>query len=372
MSSILSTEPFVLRWGIAGAGAISTKFVTDILLDPITRNVTDIKHKLAAVGSRDILRGQEFVKKLTGGDDSVKVYGSYQELCNDPDIDAIYIGTPHTHHYAVVLLALNASKHVLCEKPFTSNAAELKALVKLAKEKKRFLMEAMWTRFQPIAIEIKKVIDEGSLGDIRVLHADLSGDFDVDNIPDTHRILDPRLGGGALLDLGPYPLVWAIIAMYEHKANERSPPSKVVGSMIKSPRTGVDSTTTFVLSFDKIHGQAILSCGITMSSPMPAITIRFRNGNIIVDGKIYRPTSFTVQYFDKPGSSVVVREEKKEFSHVGGGWHYQADEVARCIRDGKLESELWSLDKSILAMEVFDQVRQQNGYAFPEGVEQVV
>jgi len=234
------------------------------------------------------------------------------------------------------------------------------------------LMEAMWTRFQPIAHAVSDLIQSKALGDIRVIHADLHGDFDIENIPKTHRILDPALGGGALLDLGPYPLVWAIIALYEHPDNERARPSNITGAMVKTPITNVDSSTVFILDFQPIQAQAILSCGITITYPNPSVTIRFRNGNILLHGPPFKPTSLTIQHFDKAGSAKIVREEKKEFSFEGGGWQFQADEVAKCVRDGKLESELWSHDKSLLEMEIFDTVRNQCGYIFPQGVEHVV
>ncbi|KDQ19043.1 hypothetical protein BOTBODRAFT_28531 [Botryobasidium botryosum FD-172 SS1] len=366
------STPFVLRWGILGAGHISSVFIKDLLLDPKTRDVLDVAHKVVAIGSRDATKAREYADRTVPGDKDVKAYGSYEELVNDEAVDAVYIGTPHTHHYNCAALALRAKKHVLCEKPFTSNAAELRSLIAIAKENNVFLMEAMWTRFLPIAEDIKNVITEGSLGDIKVLHADLAGDFNLDAIPDTHRILDPKLGGGALLDLGPYPLVWAILALYEHKRNENTPPALISGTMLKTPRTGVDSSTVFTLNFDKIEAQAILSCSITIPSPNPALTIRFRSGNIVVPAPIYRPSTYTIQYFSKPGSGDIIREEKRNFKFEGGGWHFQADEVARCIRDGKLESGVWSLDKSLLQMDIFDEVRSQAGYAFPHGVEQVV
>ncbi|KAI0821575.1 hypothetical protein BC629DRAFT_1462006 [Irpex lacteus] len=275
-------------------------------------------------------------------------------------------------HYENAKDALNAGKHVLCEKATTSNAAELRDLLALAKEKKLFFMEAMWTRFQPLVKEIKQVAEEGSLGVPVVLQADLSADFDIENIPKTHRILDPKLGGGALLDLGPYPMIWAVLALYEHPANKKARPTNITGSILKTPLTGVDSSTSWTLTFSEhLQAQAILSCSLTVPSPSPAVTIRYRNGNILVQPPIYKPNSFTVQYFDKPGSGKVVREETRTFNHVGGGWFYEADEVARNIRDGKLESETWGHDKSILLMDVFDEVRKQGGYVLPEGVEKL-
>lgn len=153
-------------------------------------------------------------------------------------------------------------------------------------------------------------------------------------------------------------MIWAVLALYEHPANKKALPTSITGSILKSPLTGVDSSTTFTLNFtEHLQAQAILSCSITLPAPTPGVTIRYRNGNILVQPPIYRPLSFTVQYFDKPGSGNVVREETRTFSHVGGGWFYEADEVARGVRDGKLESEMWGHDKSLLLMDVFDEVR---------------
>lgn len=118
--------------------------------------------------------------------------------------------------------------------------------------------------------------------------------------------------------------------------------------------------------------QAILSVGINASYPDPSVTIRFRNGNILLGGPPYKPHTLIVQYFDSPDSNKIAREEKRTLSFEGGGWQFQADEVARCIQNGKLESAIWSHDKSLLEMDVFDAVRKQGGYEFPPGVEQVV
>ncbi|EIN06157.1 NAD(P)-binding protein [Punctularia strigosozonata HHB-11173 SS5] len=367
-----STQPLVFRWGIIATGRISGDFVKDLLVDPTTRGTTDVVHKVAAVGSRSVESAQKFIQELIAGDSTVKAYGSYAEVYNDPDVDAIYIGTPHTMHYINAKDAIIAKKHVLCEKPVTSNAAELKSLLALAQEHGVFFMEAMWTRFQPLVKEVKRIMDEGSLGPVNILHADLSGDFDIENIPKTHRMLDPNLGGGAILDLGPYPLVWAILALFEDTKNDRSAFPGVSGAMLKTPRTGVDASTAFTLTFPTISAQAILSCSMTLPEPALGATIRFRQGNILIAPPIYRPMSFTVQWFDKPGSGKIVKEEKRSFEYVGSGWHFQADEVARCVREGKTQSDLWGHEKSLLAMRIFDEVRKQGGYTLPDGVEHVV
>ncbi|KAH9004722.1 NAD(P)-binding protein [Lactarius hatsudake] len=355
----------VFRWGIISTGEISKAFVKDILLDPKTRGVQDVVHKVAAVGSRNIESAISFVGKLIDADERTKVYGNYSGVYNDPDVDVVYIGTPHTFHYQNAVDAIKAGKHILVEKPATTSADEFRSLVDLAAKHGVFLMEAMWTRFQPIALAVKRVIDEGRIGAPVLVHADLSGDFDIENLPLTHRILDPNLGGGAILDLGPYPLVWAIIALYEHPANRRLKPT-VSSSMTKTPLTGVDRSTCFTLNFPELAAQAQLSCNINVPSQSISATLRFRNGNILIPEPLYRPKWFTVQYFDRPGSGKVQREETTHFEVLGGGWHFQADEVARCVRDGKLESSVWEHDKTLLEMEIFDEVRRQGGYRLPE------
>ena len=150
----------------------------------------------------------------------------------------------------------------------------------------------------------------------------------------------------------------AIMTMYEHPDNKGEAPGHIAASMLKTPITGVDATTSFVLTFSKtLQVQAILGCSITIPSPRQGGYIRFRNGNIVIHALIYKPGAFTVEYFDKPGSGNVASSETKEFSYIGGGLHFQADEVARCIRDGKLECSEWGHDKSLLVMRVFDEVR---------------
>jgi hypothetical protein len=148
------------------------------------------------------------------------------------------------------------------------------------------------------------------------------------------------------------------MTMYEHPDNKGEEPGHIATSMLRTSTTGVDATTTFVLTFNKtLQAQAILSCSITLPAVRPAGNIRFRNGNVVIHSPLYRPSAFTVEYFDKPGSGNVVDRTTKEFSYIGEGLYFQADEVARCIRDGKLESSEWGHDKSLLEMKVFDEVR---------------
>jgi len=352
-------------------------FVKDILISPTTRDVNDLVHKITAVGSRAVKSAQEFINAYASGDSSIKAYGSYDEVYADKNVDAIYIGTPHTYHYENALAAIKAKKHVLCEKPVTCNGAELRSLIAAAKENNVFFMEALWTRFQPLTLEVKKIAESGVLGEPVALQADLSGDFGIDTLDRGHRILAPELGGGALLDLGPYPTIWAIVGLYEHPSNKKAKPSNVTGTMLKTPLTGVDRSTSWTVTFapkspsdpNKLAAQAILSVNINAASNDPGVTIKYEKGIITIVSPIYLPKSFTVQYFEKDKGTV--KTETRKFDYVGHGLHFQADEVARCIRDGKIESDTWSHDKSLLEMDIFDEVRKQGGYKFPPGVEKV-
>ncbi|KAI9461486.1 hypothetical protein HD554DRAFT_1512401 [Boletus coccyginus] len=374
-----SAQPFVLRWGIISTGAISATFIKDILVDPKTRDVHDVVHKVTAVGSRGLDSAVRFIAEHAKGDPSIKAYGAYADVYADSNVDAIYIGTPHSFHYGNALDGIKAKKHVLCEKPVTSNAAELRSLLAAAKAHGVFFMEALWTRFQPLTLEVKKIAESGVLGEPVALTADLSGDFGINKLPLTHRILDPALGGGALLDLGSYPLIWAILAFYEHPSNKGAKPSNVTGTMLKTPLTGVDRSTSFTVTFspdspsapNTLAAQAVLSCNINAASYQTGVIIRYERGAIAIAAPIFCPKSFTVQYFGEGRSGSVVKEETRRFEYIGTGLHFEADEVARCVRDGKAQSQLWGHDKSLLEMEIFDEVRRQGGYNFPPGVEKV-
>lgn len=152
------------------------------------------------------------------------------------------------------------------------------------------------------------------------------------------------------------PTPQAVLALYEHPSNQKALPTSTTASMLKTPITGVDASTSWTLNFTgNLRAQAVLSCSMMATTTNFGACIRYEKGNVLVEAPIFRPSSVTIQYFDKPGGAVV-REEKKTRAYVGNGWHFEADEVARCVRDGKLESGLWSHDKSILLMETFDEV----------------
>lgn len=222
-----SSSVFTLRWGIIATGSISSQFTQDLILDPKDRMIpeldgapkkggdVDVKHVVTGIGSRSLASAQKFIdanlpEDLRAG---CHPYASYDDVFASSDVDIVYIGTPHTYHYENTLAALKAGKHVLCEKPFTFDLAELDELIALAKEKKRFLMEAVWTRFHPIAFAVQKQIFSGEYGAVWRVLADLSLDAGCDEREHPgDRMIDPALGGGSLLDLGPYPMVWVSCA----------------------------------------------------------------------------------------------------------------------------------------------------------------
>ncbi|KAI4645490.1 uncharacterized protein J4E78_009402 [Alternaria triticimaculans] len=192
----MSSQPFTLRWGILA-------FTKDLLINPQTRDASDIRHVVAAAASStSATRATSFLTSV-GAPPTARAYGSYTDLVSDPDIDIIYIATPHSHHYQLARLCLNAGKHLLVEKPITVNAAQCQELRKLAREKGRFMMEAVWTRFFPLSREVCSIIQEGKLGAIKRVFADFSFWNDVQKEFGTqHRMVNPDLAGGAGCEFG--------------------------------------------------------------------------------------------------------------------------------------------------------------------------
>nr|KIR47613.1 hypothetical protein I312_03381 [Cryptococcus bacillisporus CA1280] len=255
--------PFTLNWGIISTGRISTTFAQDLLVDPATRNTKDVNHKIAAVGSRSVQSAQAFIDKLkessegeswawgvkNGVLDGVKARGNYEEVYNDPDVTVVYVGTPHVLHHRNAKDALLAGKHVLLEKPACLEVEELDELIKIAKEKNLFFMEAVWTRFQPIAYAVEEVIKSGILGKPRRFSADFSMDVNLDALPDSSRMINPALGGGSLLDMSAYPSVWAMLLVHRHPLNTDKDPKVLFTHQTIYPRSGVDINSRWLVEW---------------------------------------------------------------------------------------------------------------------------
>ncbi len=201
VSYLLPTPSGLARPDLIFLFSFWTEFTKDLMIDPSTRDISDIKHTIvAAASSSSAGRAKKFLEECKCPS-SAKTYGSYEELVKDKDVDIVYVATPHSHHYQNTMLCLLAGKNVLCEKAFTTNAAQAKKLIETAREKKLFLMEAVWTRFFPLSMKICKLIESGELGSVHRVIADLSFGEDVENVWGTnHRMVNKDLAGGALLD----------------------------------------------------------------------------------------------------------------------------------------------------------------------------
>jgi len=320
------------RWGIVGTGLIAGMFAADVALLPDA--------VVQAVGSRSQESAAAFGDKY-----SVPTrHSSYADLVADPEIDAVYVATPHPDHHASALLAIAAGKATLVEKPFTMSAAEAAELIDAARARGVFLMEAMWTRFLPHMAHIRALLESGALGDLRTVVADHGQWFAYDP---AFRLFAPELGGGALLDLGIYPVSFASWVL--------GSPEKVT-AVSNRAATGVDAQTSIVLQY--AGGQhAVLTTTLEAATSTRA-AISGTDARIEIEHTWYAPTTFSVVHRDG-------RVEAFDEPHEGRGMGYQATEVARCVREGRTESSVMSLDETLAIMRTMDEVRRQIGLVYP-------
>lgn len=314
-----------LRWGILGTGGIAARFAADLALSGVGRVV--------AVGSRTDGAAERFANRF----DVAARHGSYEALVDDGDVDAVYVATPHPFHHANAMLALEAGKAVLVEKPFTMNADEARDLVVTARARGLYLMEAMWTRFLPHVAKLRELLAEGALGEIVSVAAD-HGQWFADD--PAFRLFAPGLGGGALLDLGIYPVSFSSMVL--------GTPDRVV-CISDAAFTGVDAQTSILLGHAS-GAHAVLTCTLRAKSATRA-SIVGTNARIDVEGDFYAPTSFRV--VARSGESTTYDDHRP----AGRGLHCQAEEVARCLAAGRTESLLMPLDESVSIMETMDEVR---------------
>lgn len=322
-----------LRWGILGTGGIA---------DSMTKDLQVLGSPVTAVGSRTQERADAFATRHG----IPRAHGSYEALVADPDVDVIYVATPHPMHAADATLALEAGKHVLVEKSFTVNAADAQAVVDLAHARGLVVLEAMWTRWLPHMRRIREIIAAGTLGDVRTLIADHNQDLPDDP---AHRIQDPELGGGALLDLGIYPVSFAWDLFGE--------PSTVQANSSPTPVTKVDRQTAIVLGYPGGQ-QAVLHAALDTAGPNTAMILG-TEARIEIDRVWYTPTSFRVV---APDGSVLESYD----SHVDGrGMQFQAAELESLVAAGRLDSEILPPSESVAIMRTLDEVRRQIGLRYP-------
>ena len=321
-----------LRWGILGPGGISVTILNDFRIAGI---------QVDAVGSRSLERALSYAKEHSVD----RAYGSYQELVDDPDLDVIYISTPHNSHYENAIQAIRAGKHVLVEKPFTLSANQAIGIATEAKEHNVFAMEAMWTRFLPNHTRLFEIIQSGVIGAPKYLIADHNQYLPIATAPRLH---DPKLGGGALLDLGVYPISFA------HRLFGK--PERIMASSVLTSQK-IDEATATVFEYSGGR-QALTHCGMTVAGPVTA-TVMFDSGRVEMSRSFYEHSSFEV--FDQTNQLI----DSYEGNIEGRGMQFQALEVERCIEAGLLESSVMSLAETIEIMQVMDEIRSQTGIEYP-------
>lgn len=318
------------RWGIIGAGGIARTFARDIgLLE---------NHEIAAIGSRDLAKAEKFAAEF-----HATPLGSYEDLVAS-DVDAVYVATPHSLHAENSILALNAKKPVLCEKPFAVNAVQASAMISASQENSVALMEAMWSRFLPHYQSVREIVDSGELGELVALYADHGQPLPADRY---YRLHAPELAGGALLDLGIYPISLAFMVLGE--------PDSIIASS-EPTESGVDAQTSMIFSYFTGQ-QAVMTTTLKVRTPCTAQIIGTR-GRINIDGNFYTPTSMQVIIDGK-----VAREIPKNYQ--GHGIREQARVFAEVVRSGELESPLMSHQESLAIMQVMDEIREMIGLRYP-------
>ena len=329
------TDPAHTRWGILATGRIAHSFA---------RNLREVPGaEIVAVGSRSQESADAFVREH-GDPSSTRAHASYDALVGDPDVDVVYIGTPHALHLENALAAIAAGKHVLCEKPLTLNAAEAEQMVEAAQRADRFLMEAMWMACHPVIRVVKEGVDAGRFGTPRQVHADLG--FVVQQ-PPTHRLYDPALGGGALLDMGVYPLTFAHLVL--------GPADRMVGTASLSDR-GVDLDVALAGT----HGAAVsaLTASMTSASPCTA-TVATDSGRLELPQGFHSPPYATW----RPAGGEPERIDGLE-PLIGTGLGNEAAHVQDCLHAGRLESPLVPHHQTLTLIRQMDEVRRQIGVSY--------
>ena len=321
-----------MKLGIIGAGGIVESTA------PTLMAMEEIE--CYAVASRTLERAQNVAAKYG----FEKAYGSYEELLDDPEVELVYVATPHSHHYEHMMMSLEKGKPVLCEKAFTMNAAQAKHVAAFAREKGLFAAEAIWPRYMPSRAIIDRVIASGIIGKVNTLTANLSY-----VIAGVRRIQEPALAGGALLDIGVYGLNFAL--MHFGEDIER------VESSVQMTPTGVDGAESITLLY-RDGRMAVLTHSIYARSDRKGI-IHGEKGYIVVEN-INNPQSVTV--YDLEDRVVETHEIPPQIS----GYEYEFAEAVRCIREGKTEPDSISLAESVRTMEIMDQLRRDWGVVYPQ------
>jgi dihydrodiol dehydrogenase / D-xylose 1-dehydrogenase (NADP) len=316
-----------MRWAILGTGGVANRFAVSL------KNISD-QAELVAVGSRNLDTATAFAQKY----DIPTSHVSYQNVADDPNVDIVYIATPHPVHHRDSRMCLEAGKHVLCEKAFTMNADEAQDLINLAREKKLFLMEAMWTRFFPIQVRIREILAAGLLGELQglVIHHAYMG---LSELPESY---PPELGMGTFMDQAPYGVSFAYSVL--------GPPSRTSIITTFGPK-GINYQTSGV--FEHEGGKLTTWMASRTAYDVKEAVIYGSKGKIDLHAPWYKPTAMTVhiqgkdpEYFEMPLNGYA-------------GYEYEAMAVMDAIRVGKIECEIMPLDETLAIMRTIDSMRAQ-------------
>ena len=323
-----------IRWGILGTGRIARAFAEGL---KYTQNA-----ELIAIASRMLESAQSFANEWQ----IPHAFGSYEELAESELLDAVYIATPHTEHVKNAILCMEKRKAVLCEKPLAVNAAEVGKMIQEAKKQDVLLMEGMWSRFPPLMHEVRRLIKENEIGEIRTIHADFG--FRPENKDPIGRLFNPSLGGGSLLDVGIYPLSFS--SMLNGK------PKSFVTDWTQGS-TGVDEQASIILKYPN-GSMALLHSSIQSNTNQEAF-ISGTEGTIRIHRQCWRPQKITICSRKESANKVIERP----FS--GNGFNYEAEHFSQLLIDGKKESDIMSLKESLEIITLLDEIRESWGFSYP-------
>lgn len=326
----------MVKWGILGCGGIAQKFA-----EALQRTEGSV---LYAAAARDGNRASSFARQW-GFEKSIE---GYRALVADPEVDIVYIATPHSYHYAHARLCLEAGKHVLCEKPITVNAGQLEQLIALAHEKQCFMMEALWTRFLPGINRVKELIGKGVIGKVITMDADFGINIPYDA---EHRLYNPLLAAGALLDIGIYPL---FLAMYLF-----GKPAVLKSHSVLNDNN-IDLTTSIIAQSES-GTMCHLNATTQANTPVKA-RISGTKGYIETDPWWFTPVDITLQIEGR-------EKELLTFPPLANGYEYEALEAVRCLQEGKTESEIMPHAFSMMLTEQMDEIRKLTGIIYPDVIE---
>jgi len=325
-------EPGTIRWGIVGPGKIAHKFAQGLASLPDA--------KLFAVASRSEERAREFARQYK----APFFYQGYENITRNPDVDIVYIATPHPYHYENALMCLENGKPVLCEKPFTITRGQLQRIVDTSRSKKVFLMEAIWTRFLPTIQKVIEIRDSGKLGTIRAIYADFGFKAPVDY---NGRLYNLDLGGGALLDIGIYLVFLSLLLLGK--------PADVKSNAVLS-ETGADESCSMIFKYGN-GAIANLACTFTTDTPIEA-NIIFEEGRIRINRRWFAPSSIVITESNE-------KTQELTFEYKGNGYHFEAEEAMKCLEKGMIECPDLTLDFSLELMGLLDEIRGQCGIHYP-------